>query len=133
VALTSKDFDRARFYLDREINELFNQWKNLTKLSQIAQHLLVQKIQKVYEMKEFLSCVKSEGMLQRQELVQLALNSIEKWTSRQPSHAFDKLIVWDDILAARKLYLDLYNFRLKEDFAKGLKQHRDLMDIRAIL
>jgi hypothetical protein len=24
VALTGKDFDRARFYVDREVNELFN-------------------------------------------------------------------------------------------------------------
>lgn len=33
VALTSNDYDRARFYLDREISELLTQWKNLTKLS----------------------------------------------------------------------------------------------------
>lgn len=32
-ALTCKDFDRARFYLDRETTELLSQWKNLTKLS----------------------------------------------------------------------------------------------------
>ena len=31
--LTALDYDRARFYLDREISELFLQWKNLTKLS----------------------------------------------------------------------------------------------------
>jgi len=33
VALTCKDFDRARFYLDRETTELLTKWKNLTKLS----------------------------------------------------------------------------------------------------
>jgi hypothetical protein len=33
VALTAKDYDRARFYLDRETTELLTSWKNLTKLS----------------------------------------------------------------------------------------------------
>ena len=65
IALTCKDYDRARFYLDRETNELLSQWKNMTKLSQVAQHILVQKIQKIYEMREFLSSVKNEGILSK--------------------------------------------------------------------
>ena len=36
IALTCKDFDRARFYIDRETNELLSKWRNLTKLTQIA-------------------------------------------------------------------------------------------------
>jgi hypothetical protein len=36
IALTSKDYDRARFYLDKETTELLSSWKNLTKLSQVA-------------------------------------------------------------------------------------------------
>lgn len=44
IALTSKDFDRARFYIDKEAVELLTKWKNMTKLTQIAQHILVQKI-----------------------------------------------------------------------------------------
>jgi hypothetical protein len=44
VSLTLRDYDRARFYLDKETNELIQSWKNLTKLSQVAQHILVQKI-----------------------------------------------------------------------------------------
>jgi hypothetical protein len=31
--VTAKDFDRARFYINREANDLLNQWKDLTKLS----------------------------------------------------------------------------------------------------
>ena len=33
IALTCKDFDRARFYIDRETNELLSKWRNLTKLT----------------------------------------------------------------------------------------------------
>lgn len=36
IALTCKDFDRARFYIERETSELLAKWRNLTKLSQIA-------------------------------------------------------------------------------------------------
>ncbi len=65
VALTGKDFDRARFYIERETTELLTKWKNLTKLSQIAQHILVQKIQKIYEMQEFLETIKNEGVMSK--------------------------------------------------------------------
>ena len=33
IALTCKDFDRARFYIDRETTELLTKWRNLTKLT----------------------------------------------------------------------------------------------------
>jgi hypothetical protein len=42
--LTQLDYDRARIYIEREATELLSQWKNLTKLSQVAQHFLVQRI-----------------------------------------------------------------------------------------
>ena len=34
--LIDKDYDRARFYINKEANDLLNQWKDLTKLSQYA-------------------------------------------------------------------------------------------------
>ena len=56
--VTAKDFDRARFFVNKEANDLIAQWQDMAKLSQVAQHMLVQKIQKVYEMKEFLQTTK---------------------------------------------------------------------------
>lgn len=132
IALTCKDFDRARFFIDRETVELLTKWKNLTKLTQIAQHILVQKIQKIYEMKEFLSTIKSEGVLQRQELLPLVTTSISHWTQRVPNSAFDQVGTWDDLLTARNLFLDLYSFRLKDELTLSLKREH-LEDIRAIL
>jgi hypothetical protein len=39
-----------------------------------------------------------------------------------PNSAFDQLSVWDDILTARNLFLDLYTFKLHEggDFTRSL-------------
>jgi hypothetical protein len=133
VALTCKDFDRARFYLDRETTELLTKWKNLTKLSQIAQHILVQKIQKIYEMKEFLDMIKNEGVITKNELVPKVLKSLQRYIQRFPSSAFDQIAVWDDIITSRTLYLDLYTYRLKDEFSQALSANRDLTNIRAIL
>ncbi|CDW71353.1 dna-dependent protein kinase catalytic subunit [Stylonychia lemnae] len=132
-SLTCKDYDRARFYLDKETNELLSQWKNLTKLSQVAQHFLVQRIQKIYEMREFLQSIKQEGLQTKSDIVPQVIKSIHKWMARVPSYAFDTIVVWDDILTARNLYIDLYKFRLKDEFTTSLKQHKDLADIGAIL
>jgi len=133
IALTCKDFDRARFFIDRETVELLTRWKNLTKLTQIAQHILVQKIQKIYETKEFLQNIKSEGVLAKHELIPMVMSNISQWTQRVPNSAFDQVAVWDDIVTARNLFLDLYDFRLKQDFSEALNNSRDLCDIRAIL
>jgi hypothetical protein len=36
---------------------------------------------------------------------------MNSWIQRIPNFAFDQLSVWDDILTARSLYLDLYAFK----------------------
>jgi hypothetical protein len=69
VFITEHDFDRARFYINKEANDLLTQWKDLTKLSQVSQHLLVQKVQKIYEMKEFLSTVKLEALKSQEDII----------------------------------------------------------------
>ena len=77
--------------------------------------------------------MKNEGILSRQEIIGNAMAQIQNWIYRTPSDAFDKLVVWDDILTSRNMYLDLYAFRLQADFDKSLSQNRDLRDIRAVL
>lgn len=71
--ITAGDFDRARFYVNKDSNDLLSQWKDLTKLSQVAQHFLVQKIQKIYEMKEFLQTTKQLSLKNYDELAPEAL------------------------------------------------------------
>jgi hypothetical protein len=71
-------------------------------------------------MKEFLDTIKNEGLLTKQEMVPKVMLSLEHWIQRVPNSAFDQLSVWDDILTARNLYLDLYTFKLQEDFKLGL-------------
>ena len=63
-------------------------------------------------MKEFLETIKDERVMAKDKLIPRVVKSIESWIQRVPNYAFDQIAVWDDILNARNLYLDLYNFKL---------------------
>jgi len=113
--LTQLDFDRARIYIEREASELLSQWKNLTKLSQVAQHFLVQRIQKIYEMKEFLELAKTDSGAgaTKDGLMAQIVQSMLNWKHRSPSESFDPLSVWDDIAQARLLFIDQYAMKFQ--------------------
>ena len=116
--LTQLDYDRARIYIDKECGELLNQWKNLTKLSQVAQHFLVQKIQKIYEMNEFLNLIKDDIVVKPESFdkkIQDITISMLNWSSRIPSQNFDRLNVWDDITLGRLFFIDQYSLKIKND------------------
>jgi len=114
--LTQLDYDRARIYIEREAAELLGQWKNLTKLSQVAQHFLVQRIQKIYEMKEFLKLVQtdSDKRTSKDELMAQIAQSMANWKQRSPSESFDPLSVWDDISQARQFFIDQYAMKFQD-------------------
>lgn len=118
----NQDYDRARFYIDLESRDLLSQWHYHTKLSSFAQHILVQKIQKIYEMKEFLGTIKQLSLKENEELQPIALGQIAGWVHRQPSFQFDRLSTWDDILTARLAYIEQYklNFRNGSSFSAQL-------------
>ena len=82
MQVTAKDFDRARFFINKEANDLINQWQDMTKLSQIAQHMLVNKIQKVYEMKEFLLTCKEVSLEGQDEVIPKVFKQFKNWIQR---------------------------------------------------
>ena len=126
MQVTAKDFDRARFFINKEANDLVSQWQDMTKLSQIAQHMLVNKIYKVYEMKEFLLTCKEVSLEGQYEVIPKVFKQFKNWIQRQPSYSFDKLAVWDDILTARMLYIDRYKMIFKKD---AFDQHVAQLDV----
>ena len=84
-------------------------------------------------MKEFLDTIKDEGIKTKEDIVPQIMKSMNNWIQRIPNFAFDQLSVWDEILTARSLYLDLYNFKFQDSLSSKINQDRDLCDIRAIL
>ena len=55
IQITTGDFDRARYYLSIEIEEFIKVWKRFGGFSQASKHEIAGKIQKIQELKEFLS------------------------------------------------------------------------------
>ena len=107
--LTQLDYDRARIYVDKEAAELLSQWKNLTKLSQVAQHFLVQRIQKAFEMKEFLGLIKAASDVKDDKLTFRIAQTMAQWKLRTPSASFDPLGVWDDVTQARLFFIEQFS------------------------
>lgn len=54
----------------------------MTKLSQIAQHMLVNKIQKIYEMKEFLLTCKEVSLQGQDEVIPQVFSQFQNWVQR---------------------------------------------------
>lgn len=116
--LTQLDYDRARIYIEKETCELLNQWKNLTKLSQVAQHFLVQRIQRIQEMSEFLSLIKDadrQSESSKRRHINRVISSMLAWRQRLPSQSFDPLNIWDDVSCARLFFIDQYCLKFSED------------------
>ena len=77
--------------------------------------------------------MKNDSLLTGNQMTQLVLSSLQNWLQREPSYAYDSITVWDDVVTARGLYIDLYRLKLKDEFIEGLKAHNDLREIKAIL
>ena len=92
----------------------------------------MQKIQKLYELKEFLGNLKQQTILSNEDLVQKMIQSVGKWGDRSPSNAFDKLNVWDDILRSRELFLHIYSDKIK-GFEQALNSSKELADTQTLL
>lgn len=84
----------------------------------MAQHFLVQRIQKIYEMKEFLNLVKIDTTRDEQQECNFTpvIKSISAWKQRTPSQSFDPLHVWDDISQARQLFIEQYCMKFQHSF-----------------
>ncbi len=106
------DVDRARFFIEKDIEVLLSNWKNLTHFSDHAKHLMIQKIMKNYELKQFISIMKKENIATPEELGKEALDIAKQWLSRKPHIAFDSLSHWDDINHSRVFFLG----KMKEKF-----------------
>lgn len=107
--ITQADPDRARYYLDQEFSRFVEKWQSLNPLSYSARHKLVQKLQKIFELSEFLSIYHIKKQESEEEYSERIGTVLRGWKSRPPSIAMDDLSVWDDILFSRVLFFDKIN------------------------
>lgn len=55
VQITVNDLDRAKYYINIEEEEFMKRWSELTSSAATWKHHLAQRLQKIQELKEFLS------------------------------------------------------------------------------
>ncbi|OMJ94285.1 hypothetical protein SteCoe_2629 [Stentor coeruleus] len=107
--LTQDDTDRARHYLDLEFTHFVEKWQSLNPLSLIAKHKLVQKLQKIFELSEFVTNIKPKKDEEEQEHKQNLISILNSYKTRTPSIALDDINTWEEILFARLLFYDTIN------------------------
>lgn len=49
------------------------------------------------------------------------IKQLHNWMIRIPSYAFDDISVWDDILTARGLFLDIYKLKFSNEFKESIR------------
>ena len=96
--ITQDDPDRAKYYLDQEFSRFVEKWQSLNPLSFSARHKLVQKLQKIYELSEFLSIYHLRNGEGADDFSEKVGNMFENWKMRSPSISLDDLSVWEELL-----------------------------------
>ena len=104
--ITQDDTDRAKYYLDHEFSRFVEKWQSLSPLSFSARHKLVQKLQKMYELSEFLSIYQMKNGDSTDDFSFKVEGMLNDWTKRIPSIAMDDIDTWEELLFGRILYYD---------------------------
>lgn len=104
--ITEEDIDRASHHLDIEFTQFVEKWQSLHPLSFIAKHKLVQKLQKIFELSEFITNVKPKKDEEEQDHRRNLISILNSYKTRTPSTALDDFNTWEEILFARLLFYD---------------------------
>lgn len=119
--ITQDDNDRARYYMDQEFSRFVEKWQALNPLSVIAKHKLIQKVQKVYDLTEYLSIKDQKKGESQEEYIERVHSVVSEWYTRVPSMALDDFSTWEEILFGRVLYFD----KIKANFEFDLGELND--------
>lgn len=106
-------WDDTRYYHTKEKEAFLRKWRNLHKFSGPSQHVVIERIQRIYEMEEFLGVVEkitsgSTTTLQDEHLENWfeanLRNLATNWQEREPSLIYDSLENWNLVMWGRDLY-----------------------------
>ena len=129
-SMIQQDLDRSIYYVDRELTKIQQKWSNISSMSFVTMHYLVQHLQKIHEFYECLNILKKENIEPKEKLVDQAINLCSKWKDRNANVHFDSIHTWDDILHSRCLFLDILNSKFG-DLKTRLNTVEDVKDLVA--
>ncbi|EFA79656.1 DNA-dependent protein kinase subunit [Heterostelium album PN500] len=125
LEITRSDFNRSQYYIQKFYRLFRDQWASTHPLALASRHRILQPIQKVVEVEEFLGLVTND---KRAIEVDKMEKLVSLWKTRYPS-SFDDILVWDDLVSFRSVLLEkIYerfigqnnNDEAKEDGVKNL-------------
>jgi hypothetical protein len=93
IALMNYNTDLADYHSDKEISHFYKFFKKTTSFDYNSKHILLENIQKVYEMKEFLAIYKN-----KEPMTVDILNGMNRWAKRLPNEMYDSNMTWIEIL-----------------------------------
>lgn len=100
--ITQDDTARARYYIQRSYELFLQNWTTLPELQTAGRHLLLQELQRLCELEEFVDVVDDEHNFSSPRPLQRLL---AEWRRRYPSHQHDNVNVWEDVITQRATLL----------------------------
>lgn len=96
------DYDRAMHFAGTYEQSFLVDWAGLDSMMSASRSAKLQSLQKMAEMQEFLEFITKEENFSSDRAAETLL---EKWSSRLPDPRLHSVIVWDDIVTNRIVYM----------------------------
>jgi len=115
LEITRSDHNKAQYYIQKFYQTFKEQWASSHPLAIASRHKILQPIQKIVEIEEFLSLslfsINSDTTINTNQLNSL----LKQWKHRYPS-LMDDIEVWDDIVSFRSVLLEKIYERFSTSF-----------------
>ncbi|KAF2075899.1 hypothetical protein CYY_002790 [Polysphondylium violaceum] len=124
LEITRSDHNKAQYYIQKFYQTFKEQWASSHPLAIASRHKILQPIQKIVEIEEFLSLslfsINSDVTINTNQLNSL----LKQWKHRYPS-LMDDIEVWDDIVSFRSVLLEKIYERFTTSFANIESKNQD--------
>ena len=113
LQITGNDYSRAKIFCDIMEKEFISKWRLLGEHTDTAKHELIEELQKLCEMKEFLSIMTESKVTDEQ-----IFRTFAKWISRNQSPFYDSIFSWQQLNASREMFCS--NIQMRFDMKSTL-------------
>uniref|UniRef100_A0A665X1D8 DNA-dependent protein kinase catalytic subunit n=1 Tax=Echeneis naucrates TaxID=173247 RepID=A0A665X1D8_ECHNA len=107
--ILQEDYDRARHYTNYAMQLFIENYSSVDTLLTQSRLTILQSVQALTEIQDFLNFIEGEGLLSVNALKRL----IRLWTERYPDARVDPINIWDDIITSRCFFLDKIREKLR--------------------
>ncbi|ELU11183.1 hypothetical protein CAPTEDRAFT_224273 [Capitella teleta] len=115
VCIHQELYDKAKHYANMSLQAFIQDWANLSTTRTSTRATKLQKLQEFTEMQEFLSVIKTTS---GEDFPRQIDRTLHKWEARSPDRLLDSVVIWDNIILNRNVYMDHFAEHLTSIDAK---------------